>query len=83
MGSILFFLGVILLLIGGIWILVEAFKESIVWGICSLIIPLVALVFALMHLDRTKRALIIYVVGLVLTIIGASMGGGIGDAGAI
>lgn len=82
MGTILFFLGTILLLIGGIWILVEAFKESIVWGICSLIIPLVALVFALMHLDRTKRALIIYVVGLVLLFIGISLGGGVGDAGA-
>lgn len=81
MGSILLFLGVILLLIGGIWILVEAFKESIVWGLCSLFIPLVALVFAFMHLDRTKRALVIYAVGLVLTVIGVLLGGGVGDVG--
>jgi hypothetical protein len=80
MSTILLFLGVVLTLIGGIWIIIEAFKESIVWGICSLIIPLVALIFALMHLDRTKRALIIYVVGLVLAFLGVSMGGGVSES---
>jgi hypothetical protein len=68
--TILFFGGVILAFVGGIWMLVLAFKESLVWGLCSLLIPFVLLVFALMHWDTCKKAFGIWVAG-VLFYVGA------------
>ncbi len=56
-------LGVILLLIGNIWILVLAFKTGIWWGLGSLFIPLVGLLFTLLHLRDTWKPLLIEIVG--------------------
>ena len=66
--TILFFGGVILAFVGGIWILVLAFKESLVWGFCSLFIPLVALIFAFMHWEICKKPFGIYVAGVIFYI---------------
>ncbi len=59
-------LGVILLLIGNIWILVFAFKSSIWWGLGSLFIPLVGLLFTLLHLRDTWKPLLIEIVGAIV-----------------
>lgn len=43
---ILFFLlGLVLSLVGGIWGLVQAFQEDVVWGVLYLIVPCAAYVF--------------------------------------
>ena len=68
--TILFFAGVILAFVGWIWILVIAFKESLVWGLCSLFIPFVVLIFAFMHWEECKKPFGIYVAG-VLFYVGA------------
>jgi hypothetical protein len=75
MGLALASIGGILLLVGGIWLIVLAFQKSILWGICSLLIPFVVLIFALMNLPATQKPLIIAIVGLVLQIVGGAMGG--------
>ncbi len=59
-------LGVILLLIGNIWILVLAFKTGIWWGLGSLFIPLVSLFFVLLHLRDTWKPLLIEIVGAIV-----------------
>lgn len=74
MGIILILIGVIIGLIFGIQILILAFKESPVWGIGSLIIPFVMLIFVIMHWEKAKSpflktliAIPFYVIGLIMS----------------
>lgn len=62
-------LGVILLLVGNIWILVYAFKASIWWGLGSLFIPFVGLIFVLLNLRDTWKPLLLEIVGFVILFI--------------
>mgnify|MGYP000660247003 CR=1 FL=1 len=73
MGSILIFIGAIIGLIFGIQILILAFKESLGWGLGSLIIPFVMLIFVIMHWEKAKSpflksliAIPFYVIGLIM-----------------
>lgn len=47
--------GWLVMLVGGILILIAAFKENIWWGLGSLLLPIVALVFVAMHWDRSRK----------------------------
>jgi hypothetical protein len=67
----LLILGMILTVVGGIWLLVVAFQTSVWWGLGSLLIPFVGLVFVFMHWQPSKKPFLIYVVGFVLLAIGA------------
>lgn len=73
MGTMLLMLGVAIYLVGGIWLLVKAFQESIWWGLGSLLIPLVGLIFAIMHWAQCKKPFLIALAGLVLIIAGSAM----------
>ena len=75
MGTLLVILGGIAMFVGGIWLLVEAFKESVLWGLGSIFIPFVSLVFVIMHWDVSKTPFLIWIGGLVLTIAGAVISG--------
>jgi hypothetical protein len=75
MGVALSSIGGILLLVSFIWLVVLAFQKSILWGICSLLIPFVVLIFGFMHLPSTQKPLVVLVVGILLEIAGAVMGG--------
>ena len=63
------FLGYIALLcgvVGWLWIVVLAFSEGeTLWGIGSLIIPLVALIFGIMNFEETKIPLLLMGIGFV------------------
>lgn len=43
------------MLVFSIQILVAAFKTSILWGLGSLFVPFVILIFVVMHWDETKK----------------------------
>ncbi len=75
MGIILTLLGLVAALAGGIWIIVLTFRTSILWGLASLLIPVVALIFSIMHWEDAKRPFLIYVAGIVLMIVGAVLSG--------
>ena len=67
----------IAMLVFGIQILIMAFKTSIGWGLASLLIPFVILVFVFKHWDQTKTPFLrtlaclpVYVIGLGLAIYG-------------
>ncbi len=75
MGTLLVILGGIAMLVGGIWLLVEAFKESIFWGLGYIFIPFVSLVFVIMHWDVSKTPFLICIGGLVLSIAGVVITG--------
>jgi len=56
-------LGGLLVLIGGIWLVVKAFSEGILWGLGCIFIPLVTLYFALTRFEETKFPLAVWASG--------------------
>ena len=77
MGIVLLILGFILAAVGGIWLLVEQFKESVLWGLGSLFVPFVALVFVIMHWSVSKKPFFIQLAGIGLIILGVLLSGDI------
>lgn len=72
MWTVLMIIGVILSVIGGVMILIAAFRESVLWGIASLLVPLVALIFVFTHWQETKNGFFYSIVGAAL-IVAASL----------
>lgn len=66
-------LGFIIMLVGGIWLLIEAFKESVLWGLGCLFIPIVSLIFVILHWDKAGKPFLIQIVGLILFAIGGGL----------
>ncbi len=73
MSMALMGLGTLVALVGGIWILVLAFKEHIGWGLACLFIPGAALVFGIMKWKIAKTALMIAIAGGVVSGVGSYM----------
>jgi hypothetical protein len=71
----MYWIGLILCIVGGLWIVVNAFRTSIWWGLGSLIIPLVALIYAIMNFAENKIPLAIYVVGVVVLVASGAFSG--------
>ncbi len=61
------------MLVGAIMILIEAFKEHILWGLGSLFVPFVSLVFIVMHWNVSKKGFFIWLAGLPLYGIGIAL----------
>jgi len=82
LGMALSVLGSIAMLIFGIQILITAFKTSLVWGLCSLLIPFVILVFIAKNWAATKTPFLRWLVAFVVTMVGSalSMYGAMGAA---
>lgn len=62
-------LGVLVALVGGIMVLVAAFRHSIVWGLVALFVPCGNLVFTVVHWAEAKK-------GTLLSLLGALLIGG-------
>ncbi|MBK8284051.1 MAG: hypothetical protein IPK97_03815 [Ahniella sp.] len=73
MAMILLGIGGLIAFVGAIWLIVVAFKKSILWGFVALLVPLGNVVFAIMNWPSQKPFLIL-IGGAVLTIIGSVMG---------
>ncbi|HEX4494811.1 MAG TPA: hypothetical protein VIE43_04000 [Thermoanaerobaculia bacterium] len=58
-------IGIILGLIGGLWLLVTAFRVSILWGVVCLI-PFGALLFAVTHWEDAKEPFLTSLVGTLI-----------------
>ncbi|HET6897281.1 MAG TPA: hypothetical protein VFK70_02995 [Vicinamibacteria bacterium] len=67
MGGLLFFLALGFLLISAVMVIIEAFGESLLWGLGCLLLPgPVTLLFIATHWSQTKKAFALFVVGVVL-----------------
>lgn len=77
-GTILVIVGVIIMIVGGIMLLIVAFKESIWWGLGSIFVPIVALVFLIMHWQKAKKSFFIWLAGFAVSILGTVLGGSLG-----
>ncbi len=74
-GIALIALGFVAAIVGGIWLLVLAFRESIWWGLGSIFVPFVSLIFVITHWQVAKRPFLISMGGAVLLIIGSILAG--------
>jgi hypothetical protein len=77
LGSALLAIGALTALIGSIWLIVVAFKESVLWGLGSLFVPFVPLIFVIMHWGKSGKPFLINLSGIVVFV----MGGMVGDIG--
>lgn len=67
--TVLFVIGVIVSLIGGLLILVEAFRKSILWGLAVMLIPFVGLIFVFMNWSEAKRGFKVWLVGIGIVVL--------------
>lgn len=74
-GLIIACLAYLVSAVGGIWLLVVAFKESAMWGVISLVVPLGAFVFVVMHWHVAKTPFLLNIGGAVLAVMGLFMAG--------
>ena len=74
MATLLAFTGLILLGAGAIWLLLVTFTESVLWGLGSLLLPFVSLIFVAMNWEITKRAFILQLVGAFMMFGGMLLG---------
>lgn len=81
-GGILALIGSVLILVGWIMVLISAFKASVLWGIGSLFIWPVMVVFVILNWASAKKGFLIQLAGIGLTIVGAILGaaGGVHSA---
>ena len=64
--SVVFYLGIVLNVVGGIWFFFLAFRESILWGLGCIFVPFVALFFLFKHWKDAARPLLLCVLGAIL-----------------
>ncbi|HEY2291813.1 MAG TPA: hypothetical protein VGM86_14025 [Thermoanaerobaculia bacterium] len=63
--GILHLLGYLLAIVGGLWLLVVAFRTSILWGLACFI-PFGGLIFALLHLEESKAPFLTALAGVAI-----------------
>jgi hypothetical protein len=68
-GMIIGGIGGLVALIGGIWFLVVAFRQSIWWGLGSLFIPFVSIIFLIIHWSDAKKPFFVSLLGAVIAVI--------------
>ena len=69
----LLILGYVLMFIGHLWIVVEAWQKGILWGIGCLFVPLVSLIYVALNWKLVKNAFFLQVCGFILSVIAESM----------
>lgn len=72
---ILLVIGFGISVVAGIWFLIVAFKQSVLWGLGCLFVPFVSLVFLIMHWQEAKRPFLWSLAALVPLVIGMLLGG--------
>jgi hypothetical protein len=73
MGTLLLLVGALIAVVGSLWLLVKAFQTSIWWGLGSLFIPFVQLIFVIMNWAECKKPFLILLAGAVLCGIGVAI----------
>ena len=64
MREALALIAVFIIVVGGILLLIEAFKEGIIWGLACLLVSPVALIFTILHWDVAKKPFFIQLFGV-------------------
>lgn len=75
MDNLLFYAGVIVSIIGGLWLLIMAFQTSVLWGLACLFIPFVSLIFVFTHWEEAKPAFLTSLGGAALVFFAGTLSG--------
>ncbi len=70
LGGIAVWAGLILMLIGGLFFIIAAFRESIFWGLGVLFLPFVSLIFLILAWPRAKGPFFLQLYGFIAILIG-------------
>ena len=70
MGTLLFFLGLLVVVVGSIMFLVEAFSAGVLWGLACFFLPIVQLFFLVTHWHNAKKAFYVQLAGYALIVLG-------------
>ena len=71
MVTVIFVFGVMVSGVGGISLIIAAFKKSLLCGAACLFLPLVWLAFAVAHWDEAKEPISVQLVGLGIVFLSA------------
>jgi hypothetical protein len=72
-GTVFIVVGIVLSIAAYVMIVIEAFKTTIWWGIGTLLIQIVGLVFVIMYWDQTKKYVMWIILSILLVVIGSMM----------
>jgi hypothetical protein len=75
MGAMLMMAGYLVLVVGGLWMVIVAFQESVLWGIGCMVLPFLGLVFLFMYWQQAKRPFFLQLAGMALVLVGIVLGG--------
>ena len=75
-GFICIIVGLLISLVYGIKLLVQAFQTSVLWGLGYLFVPFVSLIFVAMHWELTKSNFLKVLIAIPLLVLGAMLSGG-------
>lgn len=73
-GLALIVIGGIVSAVGGIWFLVVAFRESVLWGLGVWFVPFVNIIFLVMFWSDAAKPFGISLLGVILIFIGVFVG---------
>ena len=82
-GMILMGLGSIGVIVTGIWLLILAFQESILWGLGYIFVPFVSLIFVIMHWDKAAKPFLIGLACILPMVLGMFLAGSAAFEGAV
>ena len=72
-GYLFIIVGITLALVGDVMIIMQAFKISLLWGLGTLFLPIIGLIFIIMYWDKTKKYVMWVLLSLPFLIIGGSI----------
>lgn len=70
---LLIYIGIAIIIIGGIGFLIAAFKNSILWGLGCLILSPISLVFLILHWQEAKNPFFLQLIGVAVVFAGSMM----------
>ena len=70
LGVIAMWVGLIVMLVGGIIFIISAFREGILWGLGVLFLPIVPLIFLILKWRTAKEGFFIQLYGLAAVLLG-------------
>lgn len=76
LGSLIMLLGVLVVIVGNVWFLGEAFRTSILWGLGCIFVPFVSLIWLVGNWDRGRAPFLTGLAGGAVMFFGILIGGG-------
>ena len=65
--------GIGIMLVANTFIIIKAFKTTLLWGFGTLFIPIVSLAFIVLYWDKTKKYVLWLLLGLLLFAVGGTI----------